>query len=389
MRKIFLITILICLSTFSIVAAASNFKPKAWQPELMIGLFKSTTMPVKIKTNLASVFISKDKKIKTIGKDSIINLSLSGGKIFINGDSIDGDIIEIRPKDERELRNMQTTINDKTYFGGLKVIAANNRFSFISIVTVESYLRAVLPNEMSPSWKTEALKSQAVAARTFALKNRKRHKNEGFDLCSENHCQKFSDIQIVDERTDKVITETFGEVLTYKGKLIEANFHTDSGGMTENAVDVWKIDYPYLRASTEIEIKTQPWQVNISISDFTKKLTANKKNVGDVQFIKVTNLEIGKITDDRSTSGRVKELTLIGTKGEIKLTGNEMRSIFNLKSTMFDIFINNDEVVIKGYGYGHGVGMSQYGANAFAEHSYSYDKILYHYYKGTDLKRLY
>ena len=374
---------------FSIATAASNFKPKAWQPELMIGLFKSTTMPVKIKTNLASVVISKDKKIKTIGKDSIMNLTLSGGKIFINGDSIDGDIIEIRPKDERELRNMQTTINDKTYFGGLKIIAANSRLSFISIVTVESYLRAVLPNEMSPSWKAEALKAQAVAARTFALKNRKRHKNEGFDLCSENHCQKFSDIQIVDERTDKVIMETFGEVLTYKGKLIEANFHTDSGGMTENAVDVWKIDYPYLRASTEIEIKTQPWQVNISISDFTKKLAADKKNVGDIQFIKVTNLEIGKITDDRSTSGRVKELTLIGTKGEIKLTGNEMRSIFNLKSTMFDIFINNDEVVIKGYGYGHGVGMSQYGANAFAEHSYSYDKILYHYYKGTDLKRLY
>ena len=380
---------LICLSMFSIATAASNFKPKAWQPELMIGLFKSTTMPVKIKTNLASVVISKDKKIKTIGKDSIMNLTLSGGKIFINGDSIDGGIIEIRLKDERELRNMQTTINDKTYFGGLKIIAANSRFSFISIVTVESYLRAVLPNEMSPSWKTEALKAQAVAARTFALKNRKRHKNEGFDLCSENHCQKFSDIQIVDERTDKVIMETFGEVLTYKGKLIEANFHTDSGGMTENAVDVWKIDYPYLRASTEIEIKTQPWQVNISISDFTKKLAADKKNVGDIQFIKVTNLEIGKITDDRSTSGRVKELTLIGTKGEIKLTGNEMRSIFNLKSTMFDIFINNDEVVIKGYGYGHGVGMSQYGANAFAEHSYSYDKILYHYYKGTDLKRLY
>ena len=132
---------------------------------------------------------------------------------------------------------------------------------------------------MSPSFSEEALKAQAVAARTFALKNRKRHQAEGYDLCNTTHCQVYNGIGDAHERTDKAIDDTFGEVLFYNEKLIEASFHTDSGGMTENAVDVWGTDFPYLRASTEVQIKTMPWTVKISLKDFSKKLADNKKNV--------------------------------------------------------------------------------------------------------------
>ena len=259
----------------------------------------------------------------------------------------------------------------------------------IKTIKIEEYLRGVLPKEMSPSFNGEALKAQAVAARTFALKNRKRHQAEGYDLCNTTHCQVYNGLSDAHERTDWAIDETFGEVLFYNDKLIEAFFHTDSGGMTENAVDVWGTEFPYLRASTEVKTKTMPWTVKFSLKDFSKKLADNNKKVGDIKSVKVTKLDIGKAAADRSKSGRVKELTVVGKTAQVKLTGNEMRSIFALKSTLFDIAISGDEVVINGYGWGHGIGLSQYGAEAFAETGSTYDQILAHYYSGTTLKRLY
>ena len=159
--------------------------------------------------------------------------------------------------------------------------------------------------------------------------------------------------------------------------------------MTESVVDVWGVDYPYLRAVAEVEKETGAWSVRIPISDFSSKLAAAKHNVGTVKSIKITPLKIGKSTADRTASGRVKEITISGSKGQTKITGTEMRSIFSLKSTLFDIKISGSEVIINGYGWGHGVGMSQNGAQNLAKHNYTYDKILSHYYKGIMLKRLY
>ncbi len=408
MKKIFsLMIILLLIFQYSTIEAKSkkvstptvtdapkvkinSNKPKSWQPEIKVKVLTTDSL-VKLSANLPSHIINAERnyKIKNVSKNKDIVISNADNKINIDGHPIDCSEIELRPSNEADLKIMQTLINGKPYFGGMKIISVNNHLIIINIVAVEEYLRGVLPKEMSPSWNEEALKSQAVAARTFALKNRKRHQSEGYDLCNTTHCQVYNGAEALDERTDEAIIKTFGEVLYHNGKLIEAPFHTDSGGMTENAVDVWGTDYPYLRAATEIETKTQAWTVKFTLDDFSKKLAANKKNIGSVHFIKVTNLEIGKLKDDRSTSGRVKELTIIGTAGQIKVSGDFMRSIFNLKSTLFDIGITGNEVAINGFGWGHGVGLSQYGAENFAEHNYTYDKILSHYYKGTNLKRLY
>ena len=365
-------------------------KPTTWCPELKIGLY-TLNAPFKASTNLDNIIndITRGKKLKNFKKDIDITFSAANNEVKINGESTGSSEVELRPQLETELRIMQTKINGKPYFGGLKLIAVKNNLVVINIVTVEEYLRGVLPKEMSPSWNMEALKAQSVAARTFALKNRKRHQNEGYDLCSTVHCQAYDGVESLYDRTDEAIASTFGEVLYYNGKMIEAPFHTDSGGITENAVDVWGTDFPYLRATTEIETKTMPWKVGFTFEEFSKRLKDSDHNVGDVKFVKVTNLEIGKVSNDRSSSGRVKSLSIIGSGGEVKLTGNEMRNIFNLKSTLFDVGISGDAIVITGYGWGHGVGMSQNGAQALAEHEHTYDKILTHYYKDTEIKRLY
>ena len=269
------------------------------------------------------------------------------------------------------------------------MISKDSKKVEIKSLKVEEYLRGVLPKEMSPSFHEEALKAQAVAARTFALDNRKRHQAEGYDLCNTTHCQTYNGIEEAHVRTDKAIDDTFGEVLVYKNDLIQAPFHTDSGGMTESAVDVWGTDLSYLRASNEVKTHTMPWTVKVSLRDFADKLAADNKNIGEVTAIKLSLLEIGKGKKDRSASGRVKEVIIVGTSAQVKLTGNYMRSKFGLKSTLFEAAIIGDEVVFNGYGWGHGVGMSQYGAQAFAEQGYTYEQILAHYYPGTTLKRIY
>ena len=391
MKKILsLITILSFVLSFTIMNTAQAEKPTSWQPELLVGLFISNT-PVKLKTNLLAVLINSanNHNIKVINKNTEIVISNVGNRIHVNGHSINCSEMELRPRNEKELKDMQTQINGKMYRGGVKVIATSSGLSIINIIAVEEYLRGVVPGEMSPSYHEEALKAQAVAARTFALVNRKRHKDSGYDLCSTTHCQVYNGVEAEHRITNKIIDETFGEVLFYNNKLIQALFHTDSGGMTENVIDVWGVDYPYLRAVSEIEKETGAWTLRIPINDFSSKLAAAKHNVGTVKSIKITPLKIGKSTADRTASGRVKEINIQGTKGQTKITGTEMRSIFSLKSTLFDIKISGSEVIINGYGWGHGVGMSQNGAQNLAKHNYTYDKILSHYYKGTTLKRLY
>lgn len=411
MKKIFvLILILMLIPTLSVNAnAKSKSKPKSdsqtqtvvpvkiesnkpmtWCPELRIGLF-TLNSSLNATVNLESIINDSinNKKLKTIKKNSTIKFSALNGKVKVNDEMTSCSEIELRPQNEIELRLMQTSLNGQAYFGGLKLIAVKNNLVVINIVPVEEYLRGVLPNEMSPSWNEEALKAQAIAARTFALKNRNRHKNEGYDLCSTVHCQAYDGVNSIDERTDKSINSTFGQVLYFDGKLINAPFHTDSGGVTESSLDAWGTDFPYLRVVTEIESKTMDWEEYFSFKEFSKILEDKGYKIGEAKFVKVSNLELGKVTNDRSASGRVKELTIVGSNDEIKLTGSEVRSIFGLKSTLFDVSINGDSFKFTGYGWGHGVGMSQYGALNLAEHKYSFDKILAYYYKGTEIKRLY
>ncbi len=365
-------------------------KPKNWCPELKIGLY-TLNSPFNLSTNLDFSIIdsTKNKTLKNYKKNTELIFSAQNNFVKIDGENFSSNEIELRPQNEKELRNMLINIGGQEYFGGLKLIAVKNNLIVINIVPVEEYLRGVLPKEMSPSWNEEALKAQAVAARTFSLKNRNRHKNEGYDLCASVHCQMYDGADSLDEKTDEAISKTFGEVLFFNGKLIEAPFHRDSGGITENAVDVWGTDFPYLRAVTEIETKTMAWEKYFSFEEFTKILNESGHKIGDVKFIKVTNLELGKVTNDRSSSGRVKELTIVGSSDEIKLSGSELRKIFGLKSTLFDVSISGNHLKFIGYGWGHGVGMSQHGAQTLAENKYSYEKILAHYYKGTEIKRLY
>ncbi len=349
-------------------------KKSVWQPEIRIGILSGVTA---VNLQLSAPGIMVDAKTqKTIKK-------IPAGKNFaVDFAAMKPDSVEIRGE-KIPLKDLQTTINGKKYFGGVRVNKTTGTLTIINLAPVEEYLRGVVPEEMIPTFEIEALKAQAVAARTFTLKNRKRHASEGFDLCKNTHCQTYEGA-VSNSTTDKAISETRGEVIFFAGKIADTNFHTDSGGMTENVVDVWGTHLPYLKAVPELKTKTNAWTKNFPATEFAKKI-----GVDEIKSVKLSKLEIGKSAADRTASGRVKFAQIVGKKKTVKISGIDLRSKFSLPGTLFDMKFEKGEIVFEGFGSGHGVGMSQYGANDFAKAGKTYKEILAHYYTGTELKKLY
>ena len=366
-KKIFVLIIFLLMS---------RAEAGTWQPVVKVGLV-SDVKQVSLKVSAPCVMINA-------AKGNILKKIPAGGSFIVDFAQMNINAIEILPE-KVPLQDLHITINDKEYYGGVSVNKEKDSLKVINIAPVEEYLRGVVAKEMSPSYPLEALKAQAVAARAFALKNRGRHIKDGYDLCDTTHCQVYVGVTNFDS-INKAIDETRGAVLVYKEKLIDTNFHADSGGMTEDVGDVWGTATPYLVAVKEIIKLGEPWTVKVSAKDFSSRFG---DGFGDTKSIKLSKLTIGKGSDDRTASGRVKSAQIVGTKKTVTLTGNDLRRKFSLPSTLFDMKLDNDEIIFTGYGRGHGVGMSQVGARDYAGKGWDYSKILSHYYKDTKLKKLY
>ena len=367
MKKILLLMIFLLMS---------RAEAGTWQPIIRVGLF-SGVQKVSLQVSAPCIMINA-------AKGTVIKkISVEGG-LSIDFAHMEFNSIEILPE-KVPLKDLLVTIDGKKYYGGVNIIKNKNSLSVINIAPLEEYLRGVVSKEMSPSYPAEALKAQTVAARSFALKNRGRHEKDGYDLCSTTHCQVYIGVANFDS-VDRAIDDTHGEVLIHKGKIIDANFHTDSGGMTEDVGDVWGKATPYLVAVKEILQQAASWTVKVTAKDFSSRFG---ENFGSVKSIKLSKMTVGKATSDRTSSGRVKSAQIISTKKTLTISGTDLRRKFSLPSTLFDMTLDGDEIIFTGYGRGHGVGMSQIGARNYAGEGWAYEKILAHYYKETKLKKLY
>ncbi len=250
---------------------------------------------------------------------------------------------------------------------------------------IEEYLEGVLAAEMPASFHEEALKAQAVAARTYIIRKKEHTDNdhpEAFVCGDSTHCKAYlANEQISEkfgegwhkeygEKIKNAIKSTKGEIAVYGGEPIEAVFHSASGGITENAVDVWGGDVPYLVNVESPGDELAP----VYLNDVPVKSDDFKAKIGeDIAPY------VGEII--RNTSGSVKTVDFGGRIFE----GVEVRRMFSLPSTNFSITANGDEFVFHCKGKGHGVGMSQYGAEYFAKQGMGYKEILKTYYKGIEI----
>lgn len=257
----------------------------------------------------------------------------------------------------------------------------------------DTYLYGVVSGEMPASYEIEALKAQAVVARTYTIYKRKNgSKHEGADICDsplccqawiskENRMARWDD-DIKEEYWKKIVDavdSTSGKYITYNGEPINAFFHSNSGGMTEMPVNVWGGNYPYLQivsTSGEEAYSGYSSEVEVSKDELIQKMLEKYSNF-QINFNEVNCIQILDLTE----SGRVKTMKI----GNINLSGVEVRKIFVLKSAMFMFELQDDKIKFKVTGYGHGVGLSQNGSDILAKQGYNYEQIIKYYYKDVEI----
>lgn len=356
------------------------------EPDLRVGLaVKQGSVTVSLIGGKGMARTDAGKSVSLAAGQSY-DVRWQAGAFLVGREKLRGEILIIRPFDKSD---GGLTLDGCRYRGALELRHRGAGLTAVNIVPVDDYLLSVVPEEMPTDWPAEALKAQSVAARSFALKSRGRHAAEGYDLCTTTHCQLYKGIASEKTASTAAVRATRGEVLTYGGQPIEALFHTDSGGMTESSEDVWGSHVPYLRAVRDTPMGTMPWTKTVSTADLEKKLAAKGHNIGRLRAIELSPLAVGRAAKDRTASGRVKAMTVTGTKGSVTLSGNAWRSLLGLKSALFDAKLTKDSVTFTGFGAGHGLGISQWGAKRLAETGRSYADILHHYYTGVTLQHIF
>lgn len=288
-------------------------------------------------------------------------------------------------KDENYQKN-SSVISDET----IDVLFADEKV--VRTMNLEEYLCGVVAAEMPASFENEALKAQAVAARSYAIHRKTNPSPDHPDatVCTDyTHCKAYKnknelsllwgeDEKTYSEKIKNAVYSTSREVITYNGEVALAVFHSQSGsGRTESSKDVWGGDIPYLVSVESHGEEIAPNFYSTEVVTFSEFCTKIQKEFPDALINSVQ--DIGEI--EKSDGGSVKNINI----GQKKISGKDIRRIFGLRSSCFEVRANETTVTFEVAGYGHGVGMSQYGANAMAKEGFDYKSILTHYYTGTDV----
>ena len=218
------------------------------------------------------------------------------------------------------------TINGSRYRDGATATVYGSKLNVINVIEMEHYVRGVVANEMGYDYPAEALKAQAIAARSYAYRNINKHKNYGFDLCTTQDCQVYRGYASEHDTTDAACAATKGRVMTYGGKVVEAFYYAYSGGATLNSEDVWVNALDYCRGKVDEYYSDYRWAVHYSMDELTKEMVSRGRNIGDVTSVQVTK---------RHNTGAVAEVTFVGTKGQTSISKSTILSALGLKSFMF------------------------------------------------------
>jgi SpoIID/LytB domain protein len=253
-------------------------------------------------------------------------------------------------------------------------------FHLINYVDLEDYLLSVVPGEMPASWPLEALKAQAIVARSFAMARVGGHEADGYDVKPTTVDQVYNGIVSENSRSNRAVSETAGEVIKHHGNVVTAFFHSASGGCTEVSENVWSRPLPYLKAVPDYDDDSPhfSWSRVFSVPDAQKALATNGKSVGTL---------LALVPVARGVSPRVRWLMAVGTSGTVFVSGELARKAFALPSSSFNVAGVAGSYTFAGRGFGHGLGMSQWGSKKLAEAGYTAGHILTYYYKDITVER--
>lgn len=314
---------------------------------------------------------SDDAKYEPLPVDQV-TLSLVAGKLLIEGQSSPTPALRFRSGGDG---SGVISVGGTRVKGDVVVVLGKSQLAAVNVLGLEDYLVGVIGSEMPKSFPTEALKAQAIAARTYALNKKLEQYGQPYHLGSSVISQVYKGLDVEDPRTRDAVESTRGLVMTWQLQPIEAYFHASCGGRTEAGGDALGRDLPYLQAvdCPCAKLPTSHWTLNLKQGDL-KALGAAKGGAIKVQ--------------GRSPTGRARRVE-VGARSLDAVTFRERIGYMKLKSLSFQIEKSGDGWTVEGSGFGHGAGMCQWGARVYAEKGWDYRKILQHYYPGVELQTLY
>jgi stage II sporulation protein D len=342
--KVNILLLFLGICIFSLLIFTNIILAAEKQPILRVGIFLNQTEtniggdgPFKIYNLKSNNLISEEynKIIKLLPHDKgveILGKGVYSGPIKIIPVENTKMIVVFNGQKYRYRGNMEVDIDKE-----------QGKLNVINIIGIEEYLYGVLKKEISPSWPAEVLKAQAVAARTFAIFNMNKYIDKGYNICASTNSQAYGGVNHEDPLTNKAVDETRGVIITYKGKPINAVYHSDSGGYTEDSENVWGSFLPYLRSvKSKFEENVSPphhiWSYSISERDLTEKLQKQGHKINSIISIEPVK---------KSQTGRASELVFTADNNKvINIKTNDFRYLIGvdlIRSTFFNIEVIGKE----------------------------------------------
>ena len=280
-----------------------------------------------------------------------------------------------------DVGNALTVFRDEVYHGGFAVrLFENDRLTVINCVELEDYVKGVIPYEMDPRWPLEALRAQAICARTYGVYNQEAYAKYGFDLTDNTESQVYKGCRGATTTTDFAAESTAGKLIWFQGNVCEIYYFAADGGSTEDGLFVFDTDRPYLTGKYDpfelmIEYPLRNWEVRYSGSALSYMLMRDGYDIGPIV----------SLTPEYSDTGNVIAISFLDTQGtSLRLLGRPCYTSLRLSSCHFSVSKDGDDFIFSGSGLGHSCGMSQWGAYSMAlNYGYSCEDIIRFYYTGV------
>lgn len=354
----------------------SFLAPSISRAETMRVILTETKGVARITSTRPFSVMSGSRRISVEPAYQVAEISARRGIVINRNDSLQ-KVLTLSPE-----RGAKLFVNGTPYLGAIIIRVKNSGIAVINEVELEQYLQGVIPSEMPTDWPMEALKTQAVISRTYALYQKRKNKGNDYDLPASVLGQVYKGDSVYNSRAVEAIADTKRLVAMYDGEVAVTFFHSTSAGPTEDAQERWGIDMPYLKGvSCPLDFSSSyfSWQREIPLADLENAL--NQMGVETIATLAPFSY---------SKSGRTLMVRILHAGGETLVKAEDLRRLLGYKtlpSTHFRIDSFGKILKISGMGWGHGVGLCQWGAKVMAERGMNFDEIVRYYYPGVTLER--
>jgi len=377
-QKLLLLSLLLVLIGTAFSAGMSPRKKS--QPVRVLLTSKKSEIELKVKSGFT--ILTQNKKIlQRKRRGAHLNFKIKNRQLVLGEKELRVKRVRVIPRKDGALQFGQNQYRGEAHL----FIGSKGKLTLVNVVDLEDYLKSVVPGEVAAKWPKEALKAQAVAARSYAAYHMKKNKLRSSDIQSPL-AQNYRGIKKEHSKTSKAVDATRGQVLTFRGYLFPTFFHSTCGGLTELPQNVWTLDFKIPENRRCKYCKDSPhyqWNLSLTKSEIEKKFKEAGKPLWGLK----------KIVPSRMSKSKkhITEITCVTASGKKRFRINEFRRIigFNIiKSSRFKTKNKRDQIVFSGSGWGHGVGMCQWGARGMAKKRKKYKKILSHYYPKAKVKKV-